>query len=288
MSKASRLQTFYNTPILPGTPISTELLDNNFPGQSLEAHVLSGPRKTMNDVVSIIIDNPEVQQQNPSPDSDLTRLEELISKEKIHVLCHDIVNQLESLIWGQNSIWLIKSVAVDCLTAQGEKTKRGSPSPPNSSNVHWGVSEATAASFDVPSRASSHRSSSSTTSPVTVLDGSSSLVSGSSSQIHDDTKKMFTRAICHLVMDNVSGAASATMEAEHRGKVTLPAEIWPVKVADNIHNREASVLATGFEEARSDSSSSQAVRQREVQIPIKDHQVQNQPQDRPTPEMFLV
>lgn len=58
----------------------------------------------MNDVVSIIIDNPEVQQQNPSPDSDLTRLEELISKEKIHVLCHDIVNQLESLIWGQNSI----------------------------------------------------------------------------------------------------------------------------------------------------------------------------------------
>jgi hypothetical protein len=76
-------------------------------------------------------------------------------------------------------------------------------------------------------------------------------------------------------MDNVSGASSATMEAEHHGKVTLPAEIWPVKVPDNIHNREASVLATGFEEAQSDSSSSQAVRQREVQIPPKDHQVQN-------------
>lgn len=106
----------------------------------------------------------------------------------------------------------------------------------------WGLDQE-ASLYDVPSSTSSHRSSSSTTSLVTVLDGSSSLVSASSSQVYDDTVNLFTSAICHQVMDNISGASSHTVE-------------------DNIHDREASIIATGsVEQAQSDSSSPRAVKQ---------------------------
>ncbi|XP_038851878.1 uncharacterized protein LOC120049632 [Salvelinus namaycush] len=106
----------------------------------------------------------------------------------------------------------------------------------------WGLDQEVSL-YDVLSSTSSHRSSSSTTSRVTVLDGSSSLVSSSSSQIYDDTVNLFTSAICHQVMDNISGASSHTVE-------------------DNIHDREASIIATGsVEQAQSDSNSPQAVKQ---------------------------
>ncbi|XP_041738412.2 uncharacterized protein LOC121571153 isoform X2 [Coregonus clupeaformis] len=278
-SKGSRSQRLDNTHTLPGTPMSTELLDNSFPvvrSTCIDARddiafgaSLSDLRKTLNGVVSFIIENldPEVLQQTTSPDSDLTRLEELISKEKIHSLCHDLVDQLESLIWEQNSIPLINSVAVaKCvsdtvlLNLARRENQVGKPFsskliymfaeesvkrlllplifPPSS----WGLDQE-ASLHDVPSRASSRRSSSSTTSGVTVLDGCSSLVSGSSSQIYDDTVNLFTRAICYQVMNNMSGASSHTME-------------------DNIHDRDASVIAIGsVEQAQSYSSYPQAVNQ---------------------------
>ncbi|XP_036814012.1 uncharacterized protein LOC110500882 isoform X2 [Oncorhynchus mykiss] len=278
-SKGSRSQRLNNTHTLPGTPMSTELLDSSFPvirSTCIDARddiasgaSLSDLGKTLNGVVSFIIEHldPEVMQQITSPDSDLTSLEELISKEKIHSLCHDLVAQLESLIREQNSIPLIKSVAVakcvsDTVLLNLARRENQVGKPFSSKLIYmfaeelvkqlllplilppslWGLDQE-ASLYDVPSSTSSHRSSSSTTSLVTVLDGSSSLVSASSSQVYDDTVNLFTSAICHQVMDNISGASSHTVE-------------------DNIHDREASIIATGsVEQAQSDSSSPRAVKQ---------------------------
>ncbi|XP_052315402.1 uncharacterized protein LOC118391940 isoform X1 [Oncorhynchus keta] len=278
-SKGSSSQRLNNTHTLPGTTMSTELLDSSFPvirSTCIDARddiasgaSLSDQGKPLNGVVSFIIEHldPEVMQQITSPDSDLTSLEELISKEKIHSLCHDLVAQLESLIREQNSIPLIKSVAVakcvsDTVLLNLARRENQVGKPFSSKLIYmfaeelvkqlllplilppslWGLDQE-ASLYDVPSSTSSHRSSSSTTSLVTVLDGSSSVVSASSSQVYDDTVNLFTSAICHQVMDNISGASSHTVE-------------------DNIHDREASIIATGsVEQAQSDSSSPRAVKQ---------------------------
>ncbi|XP_064796688.1 uncharacterized protein LOC135516358 [Oncorhynchus masou masou] len=278
-SKGSRSQRLNNTHTLPGTPMSTELLDSSFPvirSTCIDARddiasgaSLSDLGKTLNGVVSFIIEHidPEVMQRITSPDSDLTSLEELISKEKIHSLCHDLVDQLESLIREQNSIPLIKSVAVtkcvsDTVLLNLARRENQVGKTFSSKLIYmfaeelvkqlllplilppslWGLDQE-ASLYDVPSSTSSHRSSSSTTARVTVLDGSSSLVSASSSQVYDDTVNLFTSAICHQVMDNISGASSHTVE-------------------DNIHDRDASIIATGsVDQAQSDSSSPPAVKQ---------------------------